>query len=822
VRRSGWQAIIKLLLAPLLAGLAASLCLAAPAPTAHELLDELNHVGLDAPQSYKVSDIYVRRDAIRIHLEHGKLVFLQPVRGRITGAIFEGAGQALVLPPDRMERAQLLKFSGSPILTESFASAYFRFTDHTYAEVIQQIRTGKGRPENAPELLRRWEPLLPGLNQVHSLRILLDYLQSPAAPYFYAGINGERLGLFDVIVDDRRQEPVLVGQLRWDEEQRYYDVWASFERRESVRLPPPAHITAYRIDATITPEQALQVDCELDLEMQQEYQQVLVFELSRLLQVEQVTELPASGTEGAPRQLEFLQNATLTAEEARYRGTDIVAVVLPAALPSPPAKASARRTLRFRYQGQVITDVGAGVLHVGARQTWYPTVEPMGPAHFRLHFRYPPGLELVAVGRRQSYQEKGNWQESLWVTDVPLPLAGFNIGDYESLSLEGGEYQVNVYANRHLEPRLAAALRPVVVVPHPKPGPGGRALESPPVQPTVTPEMQLAHVGREMSGALDYYTRLFGPVPYAALNASPTPGQVAQGYPGLLYLSTYSYLSEDVQLRLGLDENAREHFSQVIPAHETAHQWWGNWVTFPGYRSQWLAEALATYSALLYLDQEPEGPGSLRKWLERYRANLLEEDEEGNAVDATGSLALGSRLSSSLTPKGYITVIYNKGAWVIHMLRELLRDPVTGSDAIFLSALRDLAAHGGEQPLDNNTFERRFEAALPAYADIEGNGKLDWFFQEWVFDTGIPRYELDWEAQQRAGHGWSVTGVIEQSGVPDTFTMPVPVYARFGNTLSRLGRVVVTGALTPFEFRVESEPDAVILDPHMTVLSQTP
>jgi hypothetical protein len=177
-----------LLLVGLLGGVSA------PAqPAAINLLDELNSVALDPIQSYKVTDLYIRRDAVRIHLQHGRLVFLQPVGGRITGAVFEGAGETLVLPPDRTERAQLLRFSGSPILTESFGSAYLRFTDSTFVELLRQIRDGHGRPTHNPELLERWGPLLPGLNRAHSIRVLLDYLQSPPTTYFYAGINGEHL-----------------------------------------------------------------------------------------------------------------------------------------------------------------------------------------------------------------------------------------------------------------------------------------------------------------------------------------------------------------------------------------------------------------------------------------------------------------------------------------------------------------------------------------------------------------------------------------------------------------------------------------------------
>jgi aminopeptidase N len=347
----------------------------------------------------------------------------------------------------------------------------------------------------------------------------------------------------------------------------------------------------------------------------------------------------------------------------------------------------------------------------------------------------------------------------------------------------------------------------------------GRSLEPPVESGSSAPLLLMEQVGSDVADALLFFSSLFGPVPYSPLNVSQSPGRIAQGYPGLLYLSTFSFLPENAQIRLGLSETARQHYSYVTPAHETAHQWWGNWVWMFDYRSQWLAEALASYSALLYLEQQSPSQGSLGKWLEEYRTKLLQEDESGQPIEATGALTLGVRLNSSQNPDGYAAVIYSKWPWVIHMLRELLRDPATGSDDLFLNVLRKLAAEGGGQPLTTEEFQRRFEAVLPVRADLEGDGSLDWFFQQWVHDTGMPRYHLQWKGHDGEEGTWQVEGTIEQSGVSDLFTMPVPVYARLGEGLERLGAVTVTGEVATFRFAVSAKPDDLVLDPYLTVLS---
>ena len=796
------------LIAALLLSLAAAWSAAAQTPPAAALLEQLQHVEADVSQTFKVTDIHMRRDAVRLHLQHGTLMFLQPVAGRVTGALFEGAGEVLVVPPDRAERHQLLKFTGSPILTESFARVYLRFSDSTFEELREQIRSGRGRPAHEPALARQWAPLMDGLNRAHALRLLLDYADA-RVNYFYAGVEGQRLGTFNVVVDDRRAEQILVGQVRWRDGLAYYDVWCSFARPEGPAGPPAARALAYRIRSTLSPTTELEVECETDLALGSPHPQALLFELSRFLQVSEVAAL--EGETAAP--LPFFQNFALSAEEARYRGTDVVAVLLP-----PASLAAAEKdtlTLRFRYRGRVITDLGNGVLFVGARGNWYPVINAAFPARFTLRFRTPLPLQLVATGALRSVEEHGEWKESLWVSEGPLPVAGFNVGDYESREVERGGVRIAAYANRQLEPALAQAA-PRSAAPRVAPHGDPWAQLRPDLRPAPSaPTMLLDQVLHDVAAAVDTYTELFGPFPYAALHISQIPGRFGQGYPGLIYLSTYSFLPDADQERLGLSERARGLFSQLTPAHEAAHQWWGNAVRVPAYRDQWLAESLAAYSALLYLERQPDGPPRVRQWLERYRQDLLEVDAEGERADNIGALSLGARLDSSRSPEGFTQLIYSKGPWVIHMLREMLRDPGSGSDEVFLSALRRLAARGGSAPLITADFQAALETVLPAHADAEKNGQLDWFFQQWVFDTGIPRYRLEW----RLGGDGQVEGTIEQSEVSPLFTMPVPVYARYGERLEPLGQVVVTGEQAAFRFPVRARPDAVVLDPHGAVLT---
>jgi hypothetical protein len=784
---------------------------AASEPSARQLLVELQRLALDHDQTYKVREPYLRRDAARLYLRHGTLVFLEPVAGRVTGAVFEGTGQVLVLPPDGLERQQMARFTASPILTETFYSAFFRFSDDTFEEWLAQIEKGLGLPASEAGIVGRWATRVATLNRLHSLRTLLDFLPAPSAPYFYAAPHGERLGRFDLLVDGRRQEQVLVGQARGGEGQNSFDVWCSFARGDAPPPAAPARASVYRVEAALTRDLELAATVEADFEWPDAPQRILMLDLSRFLRVEEVAELAAPG---ASQPLEFFQNEALRDEETRVGTSDALVVLLP-----PGAR---RRTLRFRYRGRIVTDVGGGFLHVGSRDHWYPRPERASAARYELRFRVPRELEVAAVGRRESVREEGEWKESRWVTDTPVPVAGFNLGRYEVRELARDGQRVVVYANRALEPHLARAGDPRAArLPPPGPPPfAGQRFEPPVVAiPPAPPTAEMERVGGEVASALAYFSRLFGPSPYQPVRVTQSPGGVGQGFPGFLYLSTYSFLSEGDLVRLGLAERVRQHFRELTPAHEAAHQWWGNWARVPHYRDQWLAESLASYSALLFVEHQRRSAAPRRAWLDHYRDDLLAPSNGQAPAEATGALGLGIRLSSSLAPEGYGAVVYTKGPWVVHMLRELFRDPKTGSDQTFFRALGELARRGETTPLTTDLLQKQLESVLPAHADLEETQKLDWFFQQWVYATGVPHYALTWQVRGRAGADLRVEGRIEQTGVPEDFLMPVPVYARTGKQLRRLGRVVVTGTSVAFRFPVAQSPDELVLDPQRTVLA---
>ena len=108
--------------------------------------------------------------------------------------------------------------------------------------------------------------------------------------------------------------------------------------------------------------------------------------------------------------------------------------------------------------------------------------------------------------------------------------------------------------------------------------------------------------------------------------------------------------------------------SENVIVHETAHQWWGDLLSWKSYRDQWLFEALANYSALLLL--ESENPPQFRMVMEKYRQDLLAKNKEGSPLADAGPVTFGTRLNCSHFPDGYNAISYGRGTWLFHMIAE--------------------------------------------------------------------------------------------------------------------------------------------------------
>jgi hypothetical protein len=820
--------------------------------SAESLYLQLRNVGLDQSRVYHVREVSLDRAAFHVTLNDGTIAFTEDVAGRVTGACFQGDGEILLSPPNQYERASMALFTGAAILEERFVTAYFRFNDDTFAELLPSLVPAG----YAQAFVAQWNQTARNLAEGDALRLLMTFskhipplgeiTENPTPPiksgtdddrYLHARVQGLKLGTFDLYYDSDTTEQIWAGQLKTVEGVGYYDVWTSFSLAEANGRAEAVNVTLgeggktdaiviphYKIRADIKPPTQIEAEAILQLEVRQGGQRAVLFELSRALRIRQVE------ADGLP--VEFIHNQAIEGTQLARHGNDLVAIVFP-----QPLRTGQHLELRFVYGGEVLSEVGAGLLYVGARGTWYPN-RGMAMSDFDLEFHYPAGWTLVATGKRAdatapSHQGAGgdpssNEQVSRWVSERPIPLAGFDLGKYERVTAHAGNVTVETYATSGVERGFPRPQVESVIPDASVPG-----VPSPPLlvlPPLPSPARNAQTVAVAAAHAIEFFSRHYGPFPYSDLKLAQIPGGLSQGWPGLIFLSSISFLTAEEKSQLHVSPVENTLISQVI-AHETAHQWWGDLVMWSGYRDQWMVEALANYSSLMVL--ESEDPAQFRAVMEKLRDDLLQKNKAGAGLMEDGPVTLGTRLSCSHFPNGYDAISYGRGTWLFHMLRSMMRDAdrtsgagVQGDgkaeqDEPFVRVLRRIRERYQGKPITTRELLQAFEEELPPSLWYENHKSLDWFYEGWVNGTAIPRFEVHGVKYADKPGSTTISGVILQKDAPENLVTSVPLYASVAGKAVLLGRVFADGSETPFHLTASPGTRKVALDPDHTLLARS-
>jgi hypothetical protein len=796
------------------------------------LYRELRRVGLDPHPVYKIRDAAIDREDVHLWLNDGTIAFMQTIDGRVTGAYFEGEGEVLVRPPDRMERASLGLFTKQGVLEEKFSSAYLRFNDDTANELQQYLRPF----DDAAVFVIQNDSRVRRLATMDAMRLAITFTSGPTTVaqgeppvppdrLLHARLATARLGIFDVYFDTRSPEQIIVGQTAAVQGETYYDLWMSFPmrsaRKESLsttRFHGPTgpiwtrdafHVTTYNINGVIDPSLSLSANTKLDGSVHQGGARILMFELSRYLQLKSV--------EMDGRSLEFIQNEAVEGSQLERQGNDLVAVVLP-----QPLIVGAQLQLRFAYAGSVLSDAGGGLFYVGARGTWYPN-RGIAMANYDITFQFPRSWTLVATGKQVSLEQAGAQSVGHWIGEGPIPIAGFNLGRYEKTTAKAGDVVVDSYATRGVESEMP---KPPPVVPVP-------TSKSPITPEGVRPSPSIGSAPDLPADSVPLATRaaetvtslekMFGPYPFGSLALTQRPGTESQGWPGIIFLSSYVYLTPERRQAQHLSVSDNLLFGEVMMPHEVAHQWFGARVSWASYHEQWLLEAIANYASLMLLEQRR--PNDVQVMLQAYRQLLATNSKDGQPNVEAGPVTLGVRLASSKFPEGYEIITYGRGTWLMHMLRQMFRDALrsaenpSGSDEVFLALLRNLYERYQGKEITNANFEQAVEEVLPKSLWFEKRKSLDWFFDGWVNGTVFPRFEIkDARFSTRSGKPM-VSATVLQNNAPDDLVTSVPVYGVVGDNKIYLGRVFAEGQETRFTLPAPAAVKRLILDPYQTVLT---
>lgn len=777
-------------------------CLPLSAGTASDLATAIRESTPDRDECYRVRDLTLVKDELRIYLTDGYLIFSKPVAGRRVSAIFttqveNGDAEVILRPPNLAERRSLASFIGFPTLDDHFRAAVFLFTGDDYQTLMSQIPNNPANQKSAEMgalLESEWTPALRNISASYDTRLALDLLNVPARPpgLFLALIQSPTFGNYNLFDDPENPDQIAAGQYTQRNNRTFFDIWTHFPARAGrSREPLGLQLTDFRIEATVEPDLNLRAVTRVKVKTAVDGIRIVPFDIAREMVVGEVK------VNGMPA--EVLQRE---APQGNFgRGENDLFLVMPPA----PLRAGVENEFEFHHSGKVIVQMADRILYVAARGNWYPSFGPQF-ATYDLSFRYPRDWELVTPGDVVEDRLEGDWRITRRRPSAPIRLAGFNLGNYAHAQVAGAGYVVDLYANRALDPALQP--RPTLFTPPPQSVRGRSWTQRLPLPefsaPTLDPLGRLQRLASGVGSALEFMASKFGPPALSHLSVSPIPGNFGQGYPGLIYLSTRSYVNSS-RGRAPQEEDV--FYDDLLVVHETAHQWWGAQVAGASYRDDWLMEALANYSALLYLEKN-KGVREIELILDGYRAELLAKRDNGQPVDSAGPIVFGTRLESSLEPRAWRAITYGKGSWILQMLRQRM------GDERFLSMLAEVMKRYGRREITTEQFRLLASEFLPPKSD---DPKLELFFDQWVYGTGIPTLKLNYNVRGKAP-SWKVAGTLMQSDVPEDFSVLVPVEIQLAPGRSITQWVRSSNEPASFSVSLRQQPLKVMLDAHHGVL----
>jgi len=803
-------------------------------------------------QSAATENVVWKRDSGTFTFQSGRLTFAAPVAGRVVAAVFTGQGTFELDPPTAVDQYQIERFTKEPRLLESFREATFFFTDSSWAEFQKLVNVQPGGSESAEasKILESTEKRLsndfnlwwanqsrghPGIHNVPA-RMLADLTDPSSRGFCLAYIKSDHYGELIYEISWNR-DPVSLMGVPSDEEVLLWrfkhtetvEWWSGFHlKQEYAQNPHPehrvlfAHCSDENIEAQIVKESSVTNDYHLAATADLTFQvpgataRVVPMNLEGVLRISSIVD-------GSGRKVSFIQ-------EDRNHDSDPWVILPEAVKPGNSYKLKISYEENSTRESRVIQKEGSGLYFVGARTSWYPSFNALDDlTHFTLSFHSPKKFQLVATGRLVSSEKGHDELETKWESEVPYRVVGFNFGDFVEKNQKDSHLTISAYSGREPPDELKAVKNAIDASQNQGVTVSSTGLS----QQTSGSNSHMSWYNVTAGGfdtgsnaqkaadqsfrAFQLYEFYFGTLPITTLSVTEQPVRgFGQSWPNLIFLPYDTFLDPAVRNQLGFQDTpeARQFFD-IVGMHEMSHQWWGHMVGWKTYHDAWLSEGFADFSASLYLKQF--APDRLRSFWDLQRKWVLSKNPAGLRPTDVGPLWLNSQTDAYVDNTGPYAnsqiLIYRKGSNVLEMLRVMMEKPGDKNpDAAFIAMMKDFVSTYAGRNASTQDFQRIVEKHF--------GGPMDWFFNEWVYGTAVPHYDLDYSLKDGGGGKTILHLALRQSEVTNDFKMLVPLYASVGGGKRRLALVPVQGNSAfeqdvPLPFR----PDKVWLDEYHSILS---
>lgn len=292
--------------------------------------------------------------------------------------------------------------------------------------------------------------------------------------------------------------------------------------------------------------------------------------------------------------------------------------------------------------------------------------------------------------------------------------------------------------------------------------------------------------------ALDLFSQLVAPYPYEklAMIVGATRFGGMENSSAILFTQTLFDPKPDAKISktFGIPSG-----TVTLIAHEIAHQWFGDSVTESTWSDLWLSEGFATYFAGLFMKRH-DGEDAFREYMQKAAESYFAYEEKKSVPIFDPET---ENLLNLLNANNY-----QKGAWVLHMLHQRL------GDDLFFRGIQN--------------YYQRHKNGIASTEDLRAameqtSGKnLREFFARWIYDSGHPEYELEWESTAKKGSFKLTLNQVQRS---NAFLDPVPIVVRTADGVQNLV-IEPTGKQTVKLIQLGGPPLTIEVDPANTLLRE--
>ena len=780
-----------------LLALAAVIPLLGSGPSAgHESIFELFYsTGLDTSTAYQVSNLSIRRDNMTLLFRTGTVFLMKPIGGEITGLAFIGDGVARMMPPNRTERYMLEQQYGADQLDEPFHEAAIRFCDDT-----EDLIRRHGKPvapsgtERAAEMFRERNSWL---NDRRSLGLEARYLELRLSnleglDYFVAEFHSAEHGWMTFYHDPQsyRENELFTSRTLGTRSRRYLVPWSVWHRAEDygpnghyLRHPAgdgPRLIRIKHLEMQINLEDTRTVrwEARLLVEPRVDGLRALLFDLVNNAR---------SGSHWDddsfnPVRVEAVTDESGAAIPYTHR-KDSLLVVMPR-----PLQEGTPLSLVVRGTAEVIDQLTAESFGF-IQAAWYPQYGFLGGrSSFHWTVRVPRPFLISGSGQFvRQYEDRETNQNVLEIReDRPVHFPWVIFGRFQAAeeTYIGETTPKPVRMTIHSFPIMTVSITDretleTLGAPHPF------------VMDLRAPPGKVDTFFAEGKEILKLYEHLYGPYPYEELHiAQMAPflgfGQSPQGF---VQLTGEAFMS---QAQLESD------FFHGFYAHEIAHQWWGHRVGWASPNDEWLSESFAEYASGIFVN-EFQGPKRFQRTLHGWR-------EAARHSDHAAPIAAASQLRGPGAGLHRNNLLYAKGPYVLHMLHVQL------DDEKYTEVMRSV-----QNTYDHNDIST--ELLLKEVNRVTGSD-YTYFFDQWVWDVGIPTFRYSWRSERQKDGKYLVTIHVSQQDDKHLKRVLMPIHFHFkrGESIPQYRPVVE--AAQDIKFLLDVEPKDVTLDDDRTLLAE--